>query len=224
MPADDDPLLAFEPAPHTQPRKNSITADRQRAFVAHLAATGIVLEAAAHIGASTEALYTLRHKPGAEGFAAAWDEAVERGVLRIEHGALQRAIEGVEKPIASGGKLLGWHRVHNEALVMFLLRQRRPAGYGLVPAQKLRPGHPEYERIRHEFRPHEPDIEHVRAEILCKLEAIRGARNRKWIDAVRLNWPSGRPTIAPPAPEKPEKLEGAPGVFETAPTIRDGQR
>jgi hypothetical protein len=150
VPADDDPLLAFVPAPHTHPRANSITADRQRAFVAHLAATGIVAEAAAHIGASLEALYKLRHKPGAEGFAAAWDEAVERGVLRIEHGALQRAIEGVERPIVSGGRLLGWHRVHNEGLVMFLLRQRRPEKYGAAIQLALKPGHPLYERIRGE--------------------------------------------------------------------------
>lgn len=150
MPADDDPLLAFVPAPHTHPRKNSITPDRQRAFVAHLAATGIVAEAAAHIGASLEALYKLRHKSGAEGFAAAWEAAVERGVMRIEHGALQRAIEGVEKPIVSGGKLLGWHRVHHEGLVMFLLRQRRPEKYGATIQLALKPGHPLYERIRGE--------------------------------------------------------------------------
>jgi len=144
----DDSLLAFTPAPHVAPRKNSITADRQHAFVAHLAATGIVSEAARHIGASLEALYKLRHKPGAEGFAAAWDAAVERGVLRIEHGALQRAIEGAERPIVSGGKLLGWHRVHNEALVMFLLRQRRPERYGAE--LRLGPGDPLYERIKQE--------------------------------------------------------------------------
>ena len=65
-PAPDDPLLDFAPAPHVAPRKNSITAERQRAFVAHLAATGIVAEAARHVGASLEALYKLRHKPGAE--------------------------------------------------------------------------------------------------------------------------------------------------------------
>ena len=150
MPADDDPLLAFVPAPHTHPRANSITADRQRAFIAHLAATGIVAEAARHIGAWLEAMYKLRHKPGAGGFAAAWDAAVERGVMRIEHGALQRAIEGVERPIVSGGKLLGWHRVHNEGLVMFLLRQRRPERYGAAIQLALRPGHPLYERVRAE--------------------------------------------------------------------------
>lgn len=178
VPDDDDPLLAFVPAPHTHPRQNSITPDRQRAFIAHLAATGIVAAAAAHIGASLEALYRLRHKPGAEGFAAAWDEAVERGIMRIEHGALQRAIEGVDKPIVSGGKLLGWHKVHNEGLVTFLLRQRRPGQYGVLHKQALRPGHPEYERIRNELKRQEPDIEEVRAEMLRKVAAIERAKTR----------------------------------------------
>ena len=74
----DDPLLAFSPVPHVAPRRNSITAARQRAFIAHLAATGIVTEAARHIGASMEALYKLRRRPGAEEFDAAWDAAVDR--------------------------------------------------------------------------------------------------------------------------------------------------
>ncbi|MGC1272030.1 MAG: hypothetical protein WA842_15670, partial [Croceibacterium sp.] len=56
----DDPLLGFAPVPHSRPRRNSITADRQRAFIEHLAATGIVRRAAKHIGASLEALYKLR--------------------------------------------------------------------------------------------------------------------------------------------------------------------
>ena len=40
--AEDDPLLSFTPVPHTHPRKNSITPDRQRKFITRLAATGIV--------------------------------------------------------------------------------------------------------------------------------------------------------------------------------------
>lgn len=70
-PAADDPLLAFEPVAHVATRRNSITMERQRAFIAALAATGIVTQAARAIGASLEALYRLRHRPGAEGFAAA---------------------------------------------------------------------------------------------------------------------------------------------------------
>jgi len=144
----NDPLLDFRPAPHVAPRRNSIGPERQRAFIAHLAACGIVNQAAKHIGASLEALYKLRHRPGAEEFAAAWDAAVDRGVARIEDGALQRAIEGAERPIVSGGKLLGTYRVHNEALVMFLLRLRRPGRYG-APV-KCKPGDPLYERIKRE--------------------------------------------------------------------------
>jgi len=202
MPDDDDPLLAFVPAPHTHPRRNSITGDRQRAFVAHLAATGIVAEAAGHIGASLEALYKLRHKPGAEGFAAAWDEAVDRGVLRVEHGALQRAIEGVERPVVSGGKLLGTCRVHNEALVMFVLRQRQPGRYGTTPKQELRPGHPEYERIRGELRP--KPFDEVKESILRKIKAIEEAHHDQWFESVRQHWPSGRPIVRTlPAREEP---------------------
>ena len=147
LPADDDPLLAFEPVPHKQLRRNSIGPERQRAFVAHLAATGIVTQAAKHIGASLEALYKLRHRPGAEDFAAAWDTAVDRGVLRLEDCALARAIEGEERMVVSAGQVLGTERRHNEALVMFFLRNRRPERYG----DAIGPGHPLYEKLKAEI-------------------------------------------------------------------------
>ena len=63
--------------------------------MAALAATEIVTQAARSIGKSMEALYKLCNQPGAEGFAAAWDAAVDRGVQRLEDTALARAIEGV---------------------------------------------------------------------------------------------------------------------------------
>ena len=102
-PAPDDPLLDFMPVPHVAARSNSITPDVQRAFIAQLAATGIVTQAARHVGKSMEALYKLRQKPGAEGFRAAWDAALDRGVSRLEDCALARAIEGEEKPILHAG-------------------------------------------------------------------------------------------------------------------------
>lgn len=104
-PEEDDPLLAFAPFLHTAPRRNSITPELQRRFVATLAATGIVKLAAKRIGKSLEALYKLRARPGAEGFAGAWDAALERGAARLEDMAMERALLGTRTPIVSGGEI-----------------------------------------------------------------------------------------------------------------------
>src|SRR5690606_28581746 len=142
----DDPLLGFRPVPHKAPRHNSITPARQRAFIAMLAASGIVSHAARHIGASMEALYKLRNKPGGEEFRAAWDAAVDRGVARLEDTALARAIQGEERMVVSGGKVLGTEWRHNDALVMFFLRGRRGERYA-ADWRHLRPGNAIYEKI-----------------------------------------------------------------------------
>ena len=118
------------PVPHVAPRANSITPEVQRAFIAQLAATGIVSAAARHVGKSMEALYKLRQRPGAEGFRAAWDAALDRGVSRLEDSALARALQGEERLILHGGAVIGAERRHNEALVMFFLRNRLPHRYG----------------------------------------------------------------------------------------------
>ncbi|MBH5322181.1 hypothetical protein [Aurantiacibacter sediminis] len=177
--AEDDPLLGFTPAPHTHPRKNSITADRQRAFIAHLAATGIVKQAARHIGASLEALYKLRQRPGAEEFAAAWEAAVDRGVSRLEDCALARAIAGEERMVVSSGKVLGTEVRHNEALVMFFLKNRRADRYGSNGAlANVVPGHPLYERIREEVKAE------LRAEARARRPQVLASLNAK-LDKMR---------------------------------------
>ncbi|WP_240704700.1 hypothetical protein [Croceicoccus sediminis] len=129
-PSPDDPLLNFTPFEHKAPRRNSITPPRQRAFIAALAATGSVTQAAREIGASLEALYRLRARGGAEGFARAWDKAVDLGMARLEDTALIRAMEGDLRPVVSGGKVVAWYRRHNDALTMFMLRHRRAHRYG----------------------------------------------------------------------------------------------
>jgi len=155
-PSPGDPLLDFEPVPHKAPRSNSITPELQRKFIAHLAATGIVAEAARHIGKSLEAIYKLRQRPSAEGFRSAWEAAVDRGVARLEAGALARAIEGEERMVVSAGQCLGTEVRHNEALVMFFLRNRLPARYGKRAQEaEFAPGNPDYdalvERLRAEW-------------------------------------------------------------------------
>ncbi len=178
-PEPDDPLLSFAPYLHKAPRRNSITPERQRAFIAMLAATGIVTQAARHVGASLETLYSLRHRAGAEGFSAAWDMALDRGMARLEDCALERAILGEERPIVSFGQVLGSWRRYDTTLITFLLRQRRSdrfrAGSGLAD---LRPGHPVYDRLKSEWQEEDrkrraAESEAVVLSINAKLEQMR---------------------------------------------------
>ena len=178
-PDPDDPLLAFEPYIHKAPRRNSITPERQRAFIAALAATGIVTQAARSIGASLEALYSLRNRKGAEGFAGAWEAALDRGMARLEDCALERAIRGEERVIVSkhGEVIARWTR-YDTSLITFLLRQRRSERYAAsLHFPNLRPGNPVYDRLKREWEQQrameEPDIEEVRAEILRKVAIMR---------------------------------------------------
>ncbi|MFM5893274.1 MAG: hypothetical protein ACKOQM_02425 [Novosphingobium sp.] len=182
-PEDDDPLLAFAPYVHPCPRRNSITPDKQRKFIATLAASGIVSQAARGIGKSMEALYKLRHRPGAEAFSAAWDAAVERGLTRLEDCALELAIAGEELPIVSAGKLLGTYRKHNFGHVRFVLQQRRAARWDHESGNlaSLRPGHPVYERLKREWQAEDnarraADSEQVLLGLNAKLETMRQRR------------------------------------------------
>ncbi|WP_395331243.1 hypothetical protein WBP06_01735 [Novosphingobium sp. BL-8H] len=170
-PGDDDPLLGFAPYLHKQPRRNAITPDRQRAFIAALAASGIVTQAARAVGASMEALYKLRTLPGAEGFAAAWEMAIDRGMARLEDCALERAIRGEQRPVVSRGEVVATYTRHDTQLMLFLLRQRRAHRYGADV--DLRPGSPAYERIRAEIEADGPSVEEVRASLHAKLARFR---------------------------------------------------
>ena len=149
----DDPLLQFAPYLHPHPRRNSITPAKQRAFIATLAATGIVTQAARSIGVSLEALYKVRRLAGAEGFAAAWEAALDHGVARLEDCALALAIEGEEVPIVSGGAMLGTWRTHHFGFIRFMLAQRRGGRFtdGSGSYAALVPGHPAYDRLKAEW-------------------------------------------------------------------------
>jgi hypothetical protein len=176
-PAPDDPLLDFMPVPHVAPRSNSITPDVQRAFIAQLAATGIVRDAARHVGKSIEALYKLRQRPGAEGFRAAWDAALDRGVSRLEDSALARAIEGEERLILHKGEVIAVERRHNEAMVRFFLRNRLPHRYH--PVKDVGPGHPLWDKVAA-----------AQAEAARQLaqDPAERARQKKALDSLIAKW------------------------------------
>jgi len=186
---EDDPLLGFRPVPHKAARRNSIVPARQRAFIASLAECGIVSQAARSIGASMEALYKLRQKPGAEEFRAAWDAAIDRGVMRLEDTALARAIEGEERMVVSGGQVLGHETRFNENLVMFFLRNRRAARYD---AQKeIGPGHPVYEKVRDAYEAEQNRINNDPAR-MAKISRSLEVKIAGWRQSLIERWEAQR--------------------------------
>lgn len=68
-------IPAFHPVPVVA-RRDGWTPARQGAFVGWLAQTRCVTEAARRVGKDKTSAYRLRKRPGAAGFAAAWDAAL----------------------------------------------------------------------------------------------------------------------------------------------------
>lgn len=98
---------AFDPVPLQRARHDGWTPERQRRFIALLAATGVVSAAARAVGMSTQSAYRLRERPGAAGFAAAWDMAQRQGQDRAFALALDRALNGYDEPRFFKGRQIG---------------------------------------------------------------------------------------------------------------------
>jgi len=115
------PLPDFAPVPRKY-RHDGWTPERQRAFIEALADTGCVSRAAAMVNMAQANCYTLRRAAGAEGFRRAWDAALDFGLKRLKDIAFERAIEGQLVPVFVAGRLMGFRRKRNDALLMFCLR------------------------------------------------------------------------------------------------------
>ena len=120
------PIPSFTPVPRAKDRSNGWKPDVQQAFIEALADTGSVRAACRRVGRSDHGAYQLRRHPEAAEFRAAWDAALDHGVRRLEDLAMDRALNGVEVPVYSYGKLVGSRTVYNDRLLMFLLRNRAP--------------------------------------------------------------------------------------------------
>lgn len=136
---------AFTPVPRKY-RHDGWTEQRQRAFIDALAETGSVKHAAKRINMSPEGAYALRRQPDAEEFRAAWAAALDHGVQRLEDIAMERALHGVEVPVYSYGKIIGSRIVHNDRLLMFLLRNRATHRFAAGISAKNVPLPPQAER------------------------------------------------------------------------------
>jgi hypothetical protein len=113
--------LEFAPVPRRY-RHDGWTPERQKAFIGALADTGCVTRAAGQVNMAQTNCYTLRRAAGAESFGRAWDAALDFGLKRLKDIAFERAIEGQLVPVFVAGKLMGFRRKRNDALLMFCLR------------------------------------------------------------------------------------------------------
>jgi hypothetical protein len=134
----EGPVVSFTPVP-VRPRRDGWTAEKQWAFIAALAETGIVEEACRRVGMSRTSADNLRRRPCGVAFRRAWEAAVDYALYRIEEEAFARSRRGVARPIFYKGVQIGEWRHHDERLTMFLLRTRRPGRYGKWIDQMLAP-------------------------------------------------------------------------------------
>ena len=104
-----------------------IRSPKKRAFLAALAHTGNITEAADITHISRSAHYQwLEADPV---YAAAYKDAMEQAAQRLEAEARRRAVEGVEEPVFYQGKQCGAIRRYSDALLMFLLKGVMPDKY-----------------------------------------------------------------------------------------------
>lgn len=120
----------FVPVPRGRIRHDGWTPERQRGFIEALMTTGSVKAAAHAVNMTPEGAYLLRRHAQAASFRDAWDQALTLGVQRLEDVAMERALHGEQVPVYSYGKLVGTRTVHNDRLLMFILRNRATDRFG----------------------------------------------------------------------------------------------
>jgi len=118
----DDPLPDFAPVPLTRQRRDGWTAEKQRAFIAALARTGVVASAARAVGMGVTSAYNLRRRPGAESFARAWALVETEARRRAFDLIVDQAINGTEYPRFYRGRFVGMTHRYETRLALAALR------------------------------------------------------------------------------------------------------
>lgn len=96
-------------------------------FLAALADTGNARDSARAAGVDRATAY--RHREKDEGFADAWEAALQDATDSLEMEARRRAVEGVEEPVFHKGERVGSVRRYSDTLLIFLLKAHRPEKY-----------------------------------------------------------------------------------------------
>jgi hypothetical protein len=160
------PPAGYDPADYRwvpvrrRPRYDGWTEEKQRRFIEVLADTGLVGAAAKAVGMSREGANRLRRSPHGAAFARAWDAARHHAGGVVEDVAFERALEGVEHNVYNEyGEVVCTKRVHNDRLLMFLLRHLKPERYGAgAPAEPTEPAPPPEIALEASLRAMEPQL------------------------------------------------------------------
>ncbi|WP_095012550.1 hypothetical protein [Tsuneonella mangrovi] len=142
----------FHPVP-VAPRRDGWTVQRQAWFIGVLAETRSVVETCRRVGMGRESAYRLRKRPGAAGFAAAWDAALGRPHIAVDPSsakatglpAAYRFHAGLVQVHMHAGKLVAIARKpDNSALLQHLAQLGRAAGDMADPCAKSHDSNPGY--------------------------------------------------------------------------------
>ena len=122
---DEPEFLAFIPVP-LRSRRDGWTPERQRAFIAAIAGGMASNHAARAVGMSKQTAHALRSRPGAESFAAAWEQAVRFAKTARRRKGMDRteaAVFGVAVPVTYRGRVVGHQMRYDIAQGVRLLHQ-----------------------------------------------------------------------------------------------------
>lgn len=108
-------------------RREPTPAAKRKLFLEYLSMSANITQSAQKAGIDRTTVY--RWRAGLESFRTAWKQAMDQALDEIEALLLERAANGVEKPVFYGGKPCGTVRQYSDALAMFILRARRPEVY-----------------------------------------------------------------------------------------------
>lgn len=69
------------------------------------------------------------HRSSFESFAAAWDDAIDEAIERLEYEMHRRAYEGTDKPVIYQGEITETYKEYSDTLAIFLAKAHRPDKY-----------------------------------------------------------------------------------------------
>lgn len=112
----------------------ALTTNQRARFLEHLSQTANVTASAIFADSARRTFYD--HREADKDFADAWDEAIEVATDTLEAEARRRAMQGVSRPLVSGGKIVKDDAgdpviIHefSDTLMLAQLKAHRPTKY-----------------------------------------------------------------------------------------------